>query len=216
MEAWENLAHQITLLAIDPERAVVRKMSQLGAATAAAVLAELVLQERARKVAGKIQIRDSRPTDDPMVDLMLSDLATRPARYPDKIISGAKDDFRDRALDELVSNGWAALIPSGKLTADRYRLITDDKLDAARKLAIGGLNDPKAGPARAVCLAGLASILGLDSDLLPEMGLRSRRRIRAELLERSWLLRELQSQFLVTTPTQHPGRMLRPVLNTHD
>lgn len=223
MEPIENLGHQIVLLAIDSASGALRKSSKLGSTVATAVLAELVLQERVRRVpptrvtpSGKIQVRDSRPTDEPMVDAMLADLTGRPDRDPRLIIKEPRDTYRDLAIQELLSNGWLALVSSSRLSVNRYRLPDDDRVNVARRLALQGFNDPKGSPTRAAYLAGMASVTGLDSEIAPDLSFFGRRKARSELIDRFWLLDELQARFsantavLVTAPASRQFGGLAP------
>ena len=58
MEAWDNLAHQVTLLAINPDTGRVRRRTDLALATAGGALAELALQDRVSLVNKKVRVHD--------------------------------------------------------------------------------------------------------------------------------------------------------------
>lgn len=184
METFDNLAHQIVLLAIDPSGGGVRKRRRLGEATAAGALAELALQERLAISAAGIQLRDDRPTDDPMVDVMLRDLVNRPGRSAGRIIGDAKDAYLNQALGELVSNRWVRLTPASGLRGDSYQVTDGARLAAATDLAASALSAPAAATDRAALLAGLLVQTGLARALLLDPAERSAARQQFE--RRSW------------------------------
>lgn len=193
MQAWDNLAHQITLLAINPKTGRVRRRrGNLALAVAAGVLAELALQERVSLVDKKVLVHDSRPTEDPLLDIMLGILEHQPDRRPARILSDARNVYMNQALGDLVSNGWAKMTSTSDLLGARYQVVDLDHLARIRDLAAQGLRDPDQAPTRAVVLGGLASILSLTAELAPELGWRQRAAVQGKLAKRDWVVKSVR------------------------
>lgn len=191
MEIWDNLSHQIALLAVMPSSGRVRRRTDLALATAGGALAELALQERVSLVEKKVRVHDPRPTEDPLIDIMLGVLADQPDRRPTRILNSARKVYLNQALSELVSNGLVRLTPGSGLTGDRYEVIDTDRLAAIRQTAASALRDPDGVSARAACLGGLASQLGLTKELVPELTWRQRVAVKAKLKKRDWVVKAM-------------------------
>ncbi len=192
MEAWDNLAHQIALLAIKPEGGRVRRRSDLALATAGGALAELALQERVSLVNRKVQVHDSRPTEDPLLDIMLRVLADKGARRPSRILDSAKKAYLNQALSELITNGWVVMTPGTGLGPDRYDVVDPERLARIRETASSGLRDPEGVPARTACVAGLAAQMGLTAELVPELNWRQRMSAKAKLARRDGVVKAMR------------------------
>ncbi len=202
METFDNLAHQIVLLAIEPVGGGLRKRGRLGGATAAAALAELALQERLVAVDGMLRVQDQRPTDDPMVDVMLRDVINRPARTPARIVSDGRDAYLNQTLGELVSNRWVRLVPASGFRRDSYRVADTARLQAAQELAAAALHDPVSASDRAAFLAGLVGQIGLAGLVLPD--LTARTAARQGFARRGWVNPAVQ---LVFAESVQPDRI---------
>ena len=110
MEAWDNLAHQVTLLAINPETGRVRRRTDLALATAGRALAELALQ--GGSAWSTRRFRCTTPTDGgPLLDTMLRVLAEQGERRPTRILDTARKGVLGQALGRLVTNGWVIMTP---------------------------------------------------------------------------------------------------------
>lgn len=192
MDAWDNLAHQITLLAINPQSGRVRRRTDLALAAAGGALAELALQERVSLVDKLVQVHDPRPTEDPLLDIMLRVLADQEGRKPWRILNSARKAYLNQALSELVSNGWVVLTPGSGLTGDRYEVVDAARLERIRATAAAALRDPDGVPARAACLGGLAAELGLAKELVPELNWRQRMVAKAKLEKRDWVVKAMR------------------------
>lgn len=191
MEAWDNLSHQIALLAIAPSTGRVRRRADLALATAGGALAELALQERVSLVDKRVRLHDPRPTEDPLLDIMLRVLADQPERRPTRILNAARKVYLNQALSELVTNGWVRLTPGSGLTGDRYEVVDTDRLTATREAAAAALRDPDGVKARAACLGGLAAQLGLVKELVPELNWRQRMLAKGKLERRDWVVKAM-------------------------
>lgn len=106
MDFFGNLAHQITLLAINEQTGRVRNRGQLKLAAAGATLAELAMQERVSLVDKKVQVHDARPIGDPLLDAMLRVLGTHPAHRPARIIQAGGGFYLDQSLEDMTRSGW--------------------------------------------------------------------------------------------------------------
>lgn len=192
MQAWDNLAHQITMLAINPRTGRAGRVGQrsnLALAAAAGALAELALQERVALVDKRVHVHDSRPTEDPLLDIMLGILDCQPDRRPTRILNDARNAYMNQALSELVTNGWVTLTSTTSLFGPRYRVIDTERLERARELAASAFRDPDQVSARAACLGGLASELSLAKALAPELKWRARLSAQAKLRRRDWVVK---------------------------
>ena len=188
MDFFGNLAHQITLLAINEQTGRVRNRGQLKLAAAGATLAELAMQERVSLVDKKVHVHDSRPTEDPLLDIMLRVLADKGARRPSRILDSAKKAYLNQALSELITNGWVVMTPGTGLGPDRYDVVDPERLARIRETASSGLRDPEGVPARTACVAGLAAQMGLTAELVPELNWRQRMSAKAKLARRDWVV----------------------------
>lgn len=191
MDAVENLAHQVVLLAISPRSGLVPRRGRLEAATAAAALAELALQERVRLSGRLVRVCDSRPTEDPLVDTMLGDLARRPERDPVRIIGDSRRAYLRQAVGELVSNRWVETSLGAGRGGPHYRVLDAHRLQSAADLAAVGLRDPGRAPRRAALLAGLLTEQWLGLPLAPEPKPIRWLSARGELRERLWVIKAL-------------------------
>lgn len=198
MEGFDNLAHQIVLMAIHRRTGELRKRTKLGAATAAAALAELSLQERLSVIGGKVRVHDARPTEDPLIDVMLNDLSRRPDRAPMRIIGDARDAYLNQALAELVANRWVQLTPAYGTVAAKYEILDDARAQAARALAHAGLMGPTTASDRAALLAGLANQLGFAKELAPELSFRQRLTLRQDAANRNWVNAAVRAVFTMS------------------
>ena len=198
VETFDHLAHQILLLAINPRTGELRSERRLWVVTAAAVLAELVLQERVRLRAGKVEVRDSRPFEDPVLDVMLSDLASRPARSPIRITADPRETYLNQTLAELVANGWVRLTPKYGISKAQYVVLDAERLNGAKVVAAHGLRDPAGASDREAYLAGFASQLGLTRELASELPFGQRLRVKRLLTERSWVNEAVGEVFKLT------------------
>jgi len=192
MEAWDNLAHQVTLLAINPETGRVRRRTDLALATAGGALAELALQERVSLVNKKVRVHDPRPTEDPLLDTMLRVLAEQGERRPTRILDTARKAYLNQALGELVTNGWVILTPGSGLRGDRYRVVDTERLERIRQEAAAALRNPETVPARTACLGGLAAQLALAKELVPELNWRQRWSAKSKLERREWVVKAMR------------------------
>lgn len=192
MERFENLVHQITLLSINPVTGRVRNRSTLAVATAGAALAELALQERVGLVDRLVQVHDSRPTEDPLLDIMLGVLNRQPDRRPERILDVTRSAYLNQALGELVSNGWVIMTPGAFSFTDRYQIVGTELYEQAKALASSGLRDPEGCSIRAACLAGLAAQLELTKELTPELKMMARSQVKARLAKRGWVVKAVQ------------------------
>lgn len=192
MEAWDNLAHQVTLLAINPQSGRVRRRTDLALATAGGALAELALQERVSLVDKKVRVHDPRPTEDPLLDTMLRVLAEQGERRPFRILDSARKAYLNQALSELVTNGWVIMTPGSGLRGDRYQVVDTERLDRIRQEAATALRDPEGVPARTACLGGLAAELSLARELVPDLNWRQRWAAKRRLEKRDWVVRAMR------------------------
>ncbi|MGI5950534.1 MAG: GPP34 family phosphoprotein [Brooklawnia sp.] len=189
MEAWDNIAHQIVLLAINPRTGKVRKRTDLALAAAGGALAELALQERVSLVKKKVEVNDPRPTEDPLLDTMLAVLERQGRRRPTRILNAARGAYRDQALAELVTHGWVQMSPA--TIGNRYEILDHARYERIRSEATQALLHPDEVPARQACLGGLAAQLSLMKELAPELGLLERGRVRRILEKRDWVVKAM-------------------------
>lgn len=191
MEAWDNIAHQIVLLALNPRTGRVRKRTDLALAAAGGALAELALQERVSLVDKRVQVNDPRPTEDPLLDTMLGVLEKHGRRKPVRILNAARGAYRDQALAELVANGWVTMTPGGVL-GNQYTVVDMERYERIKADATGALLNPAQVPARQACLGGLAAELRLIKELAPELGLFERGAARRTLEKRDWVVKAMR------------------------
>ena len=191
METWDNIAHQIALLAIKPEGGWVRRRADLALATAGGALAELALQERVSLLDKKVHVHDSRPTEDPLLDTMLRVLAEKGTRRPYRILDSARKAYLNQALSELVTHGWVVMTPGTGLRRDHYEVVDTERLARIRATAESALRDPTGVPARAACLGGLAAEMGLAAELVPDLSGRQRRSAKRTLERRDWVVKAM-------------------------
>ncbi|WIY84111.1 GPP34 family phosphoprotein [Propionimicrobium sp. PCR01-08-3] len=189
MEFFANLTHQMALLAIDPRNGRVRDLGHARLAATGTTLAELAMQERVTLIDKKVQVRDLRPTGDPLVDALLRVLATHGDRKPVRIIQGGGKFYLDQSLDDLTSAGWVVKTPGSGLRGDRYRIVNGEALNSARDLAVTALYDPVQASPRAVCLGGLAVELRLGKTLAFDIGWRQRAKAQKVLCQRDWVVK---------------------------
>ena len=189
MEFFGNLAHQITLLAINEQTGRVRNRGQLKLAAAGATLAELAMQERVSLVDKKVQVHDALPIGDPLLDAMLRVLGTHPAHRPARIIQAGGGFYLDQSLEDMTRSGWLVKTPARGLGGDRYRILNAQELSTARELAATAIRDPAGVTSRAACLGGLALELQFGKWLAPEAGWRQRWRSQRVLQQRDWVVK---------------------------
>lgn len=187
VEVFDHLAHQIVLLATHPRTGELRGKHRLQVLVSAGTLAELVEQERVRLNGRVVEIRDARPTDDPMLDVMLDDLSNRPPRAPIRIIADPRDAYLNQALGEMVAHRWVRLTPMSGATGNRYEVLDKDRLVRARATAANGLMSPTQCSTRDAYLALFATQLGLVKELAPEIPFRERSKVKRLLAQRNWL-----------------------------
>lgn len=192
MEAFDNLAHQVVLLAIKPESGRVRKRSELALAAAGGALAELALQERVSLVDKRVQVHDDRPTQDPLIDTMLQVLAEQKSRKPKRIVDAARKAYLKLALSDLVNNEWVTMTPRSGLVGPRYQVTDTELLESIKQRAAAALRDPNGVRARDACLGGLAAQLDLAKELVPEFGLMERWHARRALEKRDWVVKAVR------------------------
>lgn len=188
-QVWDNLAHQLALLCIDPKTGKVRRKQDLALATAGGALAELAIQERVSLVDGRVRVHDERPTEDPILDVMLRVLAEKPDRRPMRIVDAARKAYLKQALAELVSNGWVALTPGSGLKGDSYTILDEQRVQQIREQVVAGFSAPADAKTREAFLAGMAYELGLGRELMPEMGIMDRARAARVLRKRDWAVK---------------------------
>lgn len=201
-EVWENLAHQIVLLAIDPRTGRVPNRQTLALVAAAGVLGELALQERVSLVDQKVQLSDARPTEEPLLDLMLASLAAEPGRRPVHVLIAARRVYLAQCLSELVDNGWVQISDSSRRFAARYQVVDPERVERIRRIVAAALRDPEQVPARTACLGGLAAQLFWPKDFVPEMKWWPRMLAKAKLENRDWVVKALSQ---LVSSQQHPG-----------
>lgn len=137
----------------------------------------------------KVKVYDERPTQDPLLDVMLQVLAGQSDRRPSRILTAARGTYLKQALAELVANGWVSLQPAHRFRGDRYHVLDKQRLERIRELVTAGVTDPAGAPARAAFLAGMAFDLALIKELAPQLKLLQRMRIARELRERDWVVK---------------------------
>lgn len=190
MQTWDNIAHQIVLLAINPRTGRVRRRTDLALAAAGGALAELALQERVSLVDKKVHVNDPRPTEDPLLDTMLGVLEQHGRRRPTRILTAARGAYREQALAELVSNGWVTMTPGG--VGKHYSVVDLERYERIRAEATAALLNPDQVPARQACLGGLVAQLRLIKELAPELGLFERGHAKRALEKRDWVVRAMR------------------------
>ncbi len=189
MEAFDNLAHQIALLCIKPEGGRVRRRTELALATAAGALGELAIQERVSLDGKKVRVHDTRPTEDPLLDIMLQVLADQPDRRPMRILDAARKTYMNQALTELVSNGWATMTPGSGLLGDRYQVLDTERLARIKAMVTAGFHDPVGSPTRESLLAGLVFESQMGRELVPELNWWQRWKAGMALRKRHWVVK---------------------------
>lgn len=190
MDFLANLAHQMALLTINPKSAP--RLSTCGradVAVAAATLAELVMQERVGLLRAKVHVFDPRPVGDPLLDAMLRSLGADTDGKPGRVISRGAGFYLDQALGDLVRVGWLSDGQPPGTRIGRFQVNNDSALVAARELAAAAIRQPERVAPRPACLGGLALVVGLGTQLAPEMGLRKRWAAQQTLMRRDWLVR---------------------------
>ncbi len=185
------MSHHVALLAINPESGRVRRRTDLALATAGGALAELALQERVSLIDKRVQVHDPRPTEDPLLDIMLRVLAEKPGQRPTRVLNAARKVYLNQALSELVTNGWVTMTPSAGPLGPRYQVVDTERLERARQAASAALRDPDGVPARVACLGGLAAQLELAKELAPELTWRQRVVARSRLQKRDWVVKAM-------------------------
>lgn len=188
-QTWDNLAHQLALLCIDPDGGRVRRKQDLALATAGGALAELAIQERVSLEDKKVRVHDERPTEDPILDVMLRVLAEKPDRRPKRIVDSARKRYMKQALAELVSNGWVTMTPGSGLMPDHYVIVDQQRLANIKALVAEGFADPAGSSTRAAFLAGMVYELALGRELMPEMGLMDRSKAARIIRKRDWVVK---------------------------
>lgn len=188
MEIFDNLAHQIVLLSVNPHSGEVRNPYRLRVLATAGVLAELALQERIRFADGKVEVSDPRPLDDPMPDVMLDDLSHRPWRAPIRIVADPKDHYLNQTLAELVTNRRLRMTPTFATRTSRYEILDAAVVEQARGEAAAALSNPAECSQRRAYLGALAAHMGLTKELAPEIPLRQRMGLKTAFEQRLWLM----------------------------
>lgn len=191
METFDNLAHQIALLCIKPDGGRVRRRTELALAAAGGALGELAIQERVSLEKKKVVLHDSRPTEDPLLDIMIQVLAERPGRRPMRVLDAARKTYMNQALSELVSNGWVMMTPRGGLLGDHYQVLDTERLARIKAMVSAGLHDPEGSSTRESMLAGLAFESQLGRELVPELGWLQRWEAGMKLRKRHWVVKAI-------------------------
>lgn len=201
-QGWENLAHQIVLLAIRPQTGRLPNQDTLALVVSGAVLGELALQERVGLVENRVRVHDQRPTEDALLDLMLAKLAAQPPRRPTQILLAGRRRYLHQVLADLVGNGWVVRTTGSGLVGDRFKVVDADQVDRIRAVAADAMRDPVGVSARTACLGGLASQLFWGKDLVPEMKWWPRVLAKTKLENRDWVVKALS---MLSTAQRHTG-----------
>jgi hypothetical protein len=115
-----TMPEELILLMLDDRTGRMHEMAgpASGYAVAAAILAELALENRIDTAPGRLFVTDPTPTGDPLLDPVLARIAADPGHLPDEpadlphdsrwwieTLGGEADSFREAILARLVARG---------------------------------------------------------------------------------------------------------------